>query len=399
MSPPGRPAWTRPRPAPVLLVTVALTLLYATGCLHRPPGGHWDTPLRRRALQPALPGRVPRPAPRPPSGSGFRTHRLVRPGRRAGAGAPSATSCGCCPPGRQRHRCSRRRPPSGWRWSATRSSTCRWSCSSGSGCRASTPACGSTASSALWAPRRGRGLPVGPYLCPTAGAGRRPDQRLPVTGVLLLAVLVAVGSILGVRMDGTLCRSSCPWSWCSAEIVFFARMVQVTYLAGGPTELGWLVGICFAAVAAPGAELRPGRDAERSRVGLRLLAVPLVCNGASLFVLAAGWAGRCRRRPPGWPSPAWSPGSSASRYLPRGAGLPPGQGGGPDRRADRAGQPPCPARRGGADGRPPHRPAAPPRCSCWTSTGSRRSTTASATPRRRPAPADGPAAARRRCGG
>jgi diguanylate cyclase (GGDEF)-like protein len=133
---------------------------------------------------------------------------------------------------------------------------------------------------------------IGPYLHPSDG--RAPvaliNLAMPVMDVLLLALLVAVGSILGLRMDRSLLRVIVALLLVLAgDVVLFARMVEGTYVDGGPTELLWLVGICCAAFAAHGAAPRPVVAAERSRVGLRLLALPLICNLASLFVLAAGW--------------------------------------------------------------------------------------------------------------
>jgi len=133
---------------------------------------------------------------------------------------------------------------------------------------------------------------IGPYLHPADG--REPvaliNLAMPVMDVLLLALLVAVGAILGLRMDRSLLRVVLALLLVLAgDVVLFARMVQGTYVDGGPTELLWLVGICFASLAAHGARPRPALDAERSRVGFRLLALPLICNLASLFVLAAGW--------------------------------------------------------------------------------------------------------------
>jgi diguanylate cyclase (GGDEF)-like protein len=133
---------------------------------------------------------------------------------------------------------------------------------------------------------------IGPYLHP---AGGRPaialiNLAMPVMDVLLLALLVAVGSILGLRMDGSLVRVIVALLLVLVgDIVLFARMVEGTYVDGSPTELFWLIGICFAALAAHDAAPRPAEAEERSRVGLRLLALPLICNLASLFVLAAGW--------------------------------------------------------------------------------------------------------------
>ena len=77
--------------------------------------------------------------------------------------------------------------------------------------------------------------------------------------VLLLALLVAVGSILGLRMDRSLLSVIVALLLVLAgDVVLFARMVEGTYVDGGPTELFWLVGICFAALAAHGAR-DPGR--------------------------------------------------------------------------------------------------------------------------------------------
>jgi diguanylate cyclase (GGDEF)-like protein len=108
--------------------------------------------------------------------------------------------------------------------------------------------------------------------------------------VLLLALLVAVGSILGLRMDRSLLYVVLAlFLVLAGDVVLFVRMTRGTYVDGGPTELLWLVGICFAALAAHSARTREPEDGERSRVGLRLLALPLTCNLASLLVLALGW--------------------------------------------------------------------------------------------------------------
>ena len=133
---------------------------------------------------------------------------------------------------------------------------------------------------------------IGPYLHPSDG---RPavaviNLAMPVMDVLLLAMLVAVGSILGLRMDRSLlCVIVALLLLLTGDTVLFARLVEHTYVDGSPSDLFWLAGICCAAVAAHCARPQPARDAERSRVGLRLLALPLICNVASLFVLASGW--------------------------------------------------------------------------------------------------------------
>ena len=226
---------------------------------------------------------------------------------------------------------------------------------------------------------------IGPYLHPADG--RAPvaliNLAMPVMDVLLLALLVAVGSILGLRMDRSLLRRHRRRCCCvlAGDVVLFARMVEGTYVDGGPTELLWLVGICFAALAAPRRRVRrPPQTAERSRVGWRLLALPLICNLASLFVLAAGWGDALPS------TAAWLAIGCVRRrdrphrgHLPRGAGVQRGQAAGAHRRADRAGQPPRPARARPAGARRRRPPGARPRCCCSTSTASRRSTTASAT--------------------
>ena len=136
---------------------------------------------------------------------------------------------------------------------------------------------------------------LGPYLKPADGS---PVDlialALPALDVLLLALLVAVGSILGLRMDRSLGGVVVALVLVLVgDVVFFVRSEQGTYVDGGPTELAWLAGISSAAFAAHAARRQfPATAAqrdERSRVGWRLLALPLACNVASLFVLAAGW--------------------------------------------------------------------------------------------------------------
>jgi diguanylate cyclase (GGDEF)-like protein len=137
---------------------------------------------------------------------------------------------------------------------------------------------------------------LGPYLDPSAGAPAvsLAQLALPATDVLLLALLVAVGSILGVRMDRTMVLVTVALSFVFvADLALFSRMVEGTYVDGGPTDLFWLVGVCIAAGAAhlagPRSAPVPSERDGRSRLGWRLLALPLVCNVASLVVLALGW--------------------------------------------------------------------------------------------------------------
>jgi diguanylate cyclase (GGDEF)-like protein len=131
---------------------------------------------------------------------------------------------------------------------------------------------------------------LGPYLHP--GSDGRAVQLAelvgPTTDLLLVAVLVAVGSILGVRVDRTLWAIAAGLCCvCASDIALFALQYHGRYVDGGPLELGWLACMVLAALAASWAHDRP-RSVDPSggaRIGLRLLAVPLVCTMASLYVL------------------------------------------------------------------------------------------------------------------
>jgi diguanylate cyclase (GGDEF)-like protein len=135
---------------------------------------------------------------------------------------------------------------------------------------------------------------LGPYL--GTGSGEAPvavvDLVAPITAVLLLAMIMTVGGILGVRIDRTfllLCGALA--LICVSDLVLFALTVQGSYVDGGPLELGWLASVALAAAAAEGAVERPPPvDVNGSRIGWRLLAVPLVCLAASLVVLNPGWS-------------------------------------------------------------------------------------------------------------
>ena len=135
---------------------------------------------------------------------------------------------------------------------------------------------------------------LGPYLFPHAGDRVVELTELvgPITDVLLLAVLVAVGSILGVRVDRTLLALAAGLCFvCASDIILFALQYQGRYVDGGPLELGWLACMVLAALAASWAreQPQPVDPAVASRIGWRLLAVPLACTVASLFVLGYGW--------------------------------------------------------------------------------------------------------------
>jgi diguanylate cyclase len=138
---------------------------------------------------------------------------------------------------------------------------------------------------------------LGPYLMGSAGRDALPlvQLALPTTDVLLLGLMAAVGSILGVRLDRTLLLVIAALG-CSfvGDVVLFSRAVAGTYVDGGVLELSWLIGICLAAYAAHCAGQRTGPPAEldtgRSRLGWPLLALPLGCTVASVLVLALGWS-------------------------------------------------------------------------------------------------------------
>ena len=139
---------------------------------------------------------------------------------------------------------------------------------------------------------------LGPYLSTRNGHHPLPLLSLawPASDLLLLALLVAVGSILGVRLDRTLLTVSVAMCFVlMGDAQLFVRSTAGTYVDGGPLDLAWLVGVCLVAVAAAGARPRPmpvPTDDTRARTALRLLALPLVCTVASLGVLAFGWGDR-----------------------------------------------------------------------------------------------------------
>ncbi|WP_346621227.1 EAL domain-containing protein [Blastococcus montanus] len=135
---------------------------------------------------------------------------------------------------------------------------------------------------------------LGPYL--RTGPGEIPvaavDLVAPITAVLLIAVVMAVGGILGVRLDRTFVLLGAGLGLIAvSDIALFALKVQGTYVDGGPLELGWLAAVVLASAAAEGAGERPApADTTGTRIGWRLLAVPLACLVASLAVLSPGWS-------------------------------------------------------------------------------------------------------------
>jgi diguanylate cyclase (GGDEF)-like protein len=125
----------------------------------------------------------------------------------------------------------------------------------------------------------------------------------PVADVLLLALLVAVGGILGVRRDPTLLLLAAGMgSNFVGDVVYLNLAAQGLYTAGGPLDLCWLAAILLMAQAAHTSRPEstpPDNRSAGSRVGWRVLAVPLVCNVASLLVLGLGWGDRIS------PAAAW----------------------------------------------------------------------------------------------
>ncbi|MDT0276287.1 putative bifunctional diguanylate cyclase/phosphodiesterase [Blastococcus goldschmidtiae] len=138
---------------------------------------------------------------------------------------------------------------------------------------------------------------LGPYLSGRAGAPPLPlvQLALPATDLLLLALLVALGSILGLRLDRTAVLLTAALTCVLAgDVLLFAHMVRGEQVTGGPVELTWLTGMVLVTVAArlaaPTAVGRDDRRASRVRLGWRLLALPLAAIVGSLLVLATGWA-------------------------------------------------------------------------------------------------------------
>ncbi len=138
----------------------------------------------------------------------------------------------------------------------------------------------------------GVALVLGPYLATDAHEATVAvvDLVAPSTAVLLIAMVTAVGGILGVRLDRTFVLLGAALALiCVSDLILFALKVQGTYVDGGPLELGWLLAVVLAAAAAEGAAERPApADVHGSRIGWRLLAVPLASLVASLVVLSPG---------------------------------------------------------------------------------------------------------------
>ncbi len=133
---------------------------------------------------------------------------------------------------------------------------------------------------------------LGPYLHPATG---RPAELVallwPTMDLVLLAVLVAMAAVLGVRLDRTLLAlTAALCAVCVGDLAVFSAVMAGGYTDGGPLELTWLAGVLLVVVAAHRAHPAAASPTRRRPVfGWRLLALPLVCNLASLTVLAHGW--------------------------------------------------------------------------------------------------------------
>ncbi|SDG31188.1 putative bifunctional diguanylate cyclase/phosphodiesterase [Klenkia brasiliensis] len=117
----------------------------------------------------------------------------------------------------------------------------------------------------------------------------------PVVDVVLIAVLIGVAAVLGVNRDSTLAAVGAGLvANLAADIAFLQQTNAGTYVEGSVVDVGWLVaaaGLTWAATRAPADAVDRAADAH-TRVGWRLLVLPLTCNAASLALLGAGWGER-----------------------------------------------------------------------------------------------------------
>ena len=135
-------------------------------------------------------------------------------------------------------------------------------------------------------------LLLGPALEVTEGrtAAVVTSLSYPVADVVLLALLVAVGAILGIRRDRTLLLlAAAIVTNLVGDIVFLDLATSGIYVEGGWLDLTWLVAVSLMALAAHTSDPDPvgvvARNGSTTRVGWRVLAVPLACNVVSLVVL------------------------------------------------------------------------------------------------------------------
>jgi diguanylate cyclase (GGDEF)-like protein len=136
---------------------------------------------------------------------------------------------------------------------------------------------------------------LGPALQQTEGdtAAVLTGLAYPTADLVLLALLVAVGAILGVRRDVTLLLFGGGMvANLAGDIVYLNLATQGIYVEGGSLDLSWLAAVAFMALSAHhGGHHQPEAQAQlpaTSRIGWRVVALPLICNVASLLVLAIG---------------------------------------------------------------------------------------------------------------
>jgi len=142
---------------------------------------------------------------------------------------------------------------------------------------------------------------LGPALEVTEGdvAAVLTNLAYPVADVVLLALLVGVSAMLGVRRERTLLLVGAAIAAnLVGDIVYLDLATAGVYVEGGPLDLAWLSAMALFALAAHGSDRDTVQASAQSgegagtRVGWRVLALPLACNLGSLVILAAGYGDR-----------------------------------------------------------------------------------------------------------
>jgi diguanylate cyclase (GGDEF)-like protein len=144
---------------------------------------------------------------------------------------------------------------------------------------------------------------LAPALRSTGGSTAEAATNLayPVADVLLLALLVGVGGVLGLRSDRALLLFAAGLV-CNlvGDIGYLDLQAMGSYVEGGPLDLTWLLGVACVVLAVqappPPAGSGGASSAHTGRasaaVEWRVLAVPVVCAFASVVLLGAGWGDR-----------------------------------------------------------------------------------------------------------
>jgi len=145
--------------------------------------------------------------------------------------------------------------------------------------------CGLTAAALAAAYLRGAAVP------PAAGtaAGIAATVAYPIADLLLLVSVVAALTILGRRGGLVLWLLGAGLgALVVTDAIYAAELGEGTYVAGGPLDLGWLLGrVCFTA-AAMTSVLHEPRPARPRPDGVAVLIVPAACAVAVLAVLYHG---------------------------------------------------------------------------------------------------------------